>query len=458
MLYTTSGLVSMVAASRDDMPTDVLPLIFEHADRRDLHICASLSRSFHRAATPILYRRLDSRIDTRSQQSVVLHPSTTLLEKRDYARYVRHVRETSGVAFYTPGLLPGCREALNLCTNLVSFSWSDDSAGVKYDKVLLDYLDVLKGLNVQELTIHTYLGFSEEVWSKLKEFTNLRKVALWCMEGPPRIMQGWSEKLGSSLTTLELGRCAGVPATILVSVLSYLPSLRSLRLKGASSSAILEILSLLPNLTSLDTEYLGSGLLWCSDEPLASLQELTVRTSSIDVQGPEHLWPWIRRLLPRPSLETFTLNSFSTLGDAFIPRRFLLDLAAVHRSTLKSFTVSSVQLTINDAQCICTLFPALEILTLSIPLPPQPRQIEAAVAHAQQLRQLRLYTSWMPSRGMVGTGTSFGIEHARSLILPGKTLRVVGIGRVLYTGRWVIDATNRLDFEVVCDVVRDSWA
>lgn len=45
------------------IPIDILPLIFEHLiDRRDLHVCAQLHSTFHAAATPLLYRTLDSRV------------------------------------------------------------------------------------------------------------------------------------------------------------------------------------------------------------------------------------------------------------------------------------------------------------------------------------------------------------------------------------------------------------
>ena len=35
--------------------------------------------------------------------------------------------------------------------------------------------------------------------------TGFRKIAIWSMEGPPRVLQGWSDKLGDTLTHLELG-------------------------------------------------------------------------------------------------------------------------------------------------------------------------------------------------------------------------------------------------------------
>lgn len=155
---------------------------------------------------------------------------------------------------------------------------------------------------------------------------------------------------------------------MLVLVLSHLPELRTLRLKGAPSNAIPEILAVLPKLESLDTEYLGSGrgrALY--DTPsVASLRELTVRTSSVDVQGPPNLWPWIISLVPSQSLETLTMHTFSTQGDMAVPRIFLLDLAKAHKQTLKKFHVDAVQLTLQDIECLCTMFTNLESISCSL--------------------------------------------------------------------------------------------
>lgn len=97
------------------LPLDVLPLILEHlTDRRDLHTCAQLSKAFHHAATPLLYRTLDVRVTEYNKLKVsayhfccrrrlliecivqrpeVVHPSATILKRPEYAKYVRHVRE-----------------------------------------------------------------------------------------------------------------------------------------------------------------------------------------------------------------------------------------------------------------------------------------------------------------------------------------------------------------------------
>lgn len=104
-----------------------------------------------------------------------------------------------------PELVRDCYEALRLCVNLESFRWIDDSPVLLNDEVLLGYLSILRDVPIKQLTIRTYLGLSEDIWTRLIEFRGLCEVSIWTMEGPPRILQGWSEKLGPSLTHLELG-------------------------------------------------------------------------------------------------------------------------------------------------------------------------------------------------------------------------------------------------------------
>jgi hypothetical protein len=154
----------------------------------------------------------------------------------------------------------------------------------------------------------------------------------------------------------------------LIAVLSQLSRLRDLRLKGAPSSVIPDILTSLPALVALDTEYLRPSPPRPSDRdaPLPLLRRLTVRTSSVDLQGPAELWSWLCALTPRPSLETFTLNTFSTAGQTNIPRGFLLSLARTHADTLRKFLVNMTQLTLEDVQCVCELFPLLEELSCAV--------------------------------------------------------------------------------------------
>lgn len=56
---------SMVLSNANYMPTDIIYAILEQlADRRDLHAAALANQDFNRAATPLLYRTLDT--DTRT--------------------------------------------------------------------------------------------------------------------------------------------------------------------------------------------------------------------------------------------------------------------------------------------------------------------------------------------------------------------------------------------------------
>lgn len=73
------------------------------------------------------------------------------------------------------------------------------------DIIFLKFLSVVRLLPIRELVVRSFSDLGQEVWSHLCEIRGLNKVAIWCMEGPPRVLQGWADKLGETLTHLELG-------------------------------------------------------------------------------------------------------------------------------------------------------------------------------------------------------------------------------------------------------------
>ena len=115
-----------------------------------------------------------------------------------------------GVFPQYPNITADTLKALSLCTNLRSMTWVDDSS-TTFASLFISFLTVLRILPLRELTIRTHADLGEQVWAELITLTGLRKISIWCMEGPPRVLQGWSEPLGNTLTHLELG----------VSVFSY---------------------------------------------------------------------------------------------------------------------------------------------------------------------------------------------------------------------------------------------
>jgi hypothetical protein len=165
-------------------------------------------------------------------------------------------------------------------------------------------------------------------------------------------------------------RCAGVPATILISVFMKLPLLQELCLKGAPSAAIPAIIACLPNLIALDTEYLGSGNYRLPLTPLPRLQRLTVQTGSVDIDGPQKLWTWMRILLPhQQTLKSFTLNAFAVHGQITIPRPFIVNLTGRHGKSLQDFAVGVAQLTLETVSYMCSTCPRLATLECSVASP-----------------------------------------------------------------------------------------
>ena len=73
------------------------------------------------------------------------------------------------------------------------------------DNTFLSLLAIVRVHPLRELCIRTHSDLGTSVWSELVTLIGLRKIYIWCMEGPPRVLQGWSEFLGDTLTELELG-------------------------------------------------------------------------------------------------------------------------------------------------------------------------------------------------------------------------------------------------------------
>jgi hypothetical protein len=120
----------------------------------------------------------------------------------------------SGVLHATyPKFMEAVLKALSLCNNLYSFTWIDDTPTLPI--VFLSFLNILRDLPLRALTLRTYSDLGEDAWASINTFPNLQKVAIWCMDGPPRVLQGWAPLLGSTLTELELGVRIGhsVPIT-----------------------------------------------------------------------------------------------------------------------------------------------------------------------------------------------------------------------------------------------------
>ncbi|OJA15022.1 hypothetical protein AZE42_05246 [Rhizopogon vesiculosus] len=428
----------------ENVPVDLLQPILNHlSTRRHLSATALVNRAFNRAATPLLYRTLDSQLWC----NVLHHPSATLLKRPELAQYVWHVTETGkglecavqSLRQSNPQITEDIVAALKLCTNLTSATWVDDTLTPEAN--FLPILDVLMTLPLRELTIRTQYDPGERVWAQLNTIQGVRRLSVWSLErGPPRVLQGWADLLSSSLTHLELGRCAGVPTTILISVFMKLPLLQDLCLKGAPSSAIPAIMACLPNLIALDTEYSEYGNYRTPLTPLPRLQRLTVRTGSLDVLEPQQLWTWMRALVPhQQTLKSFTLNAFAVQGQTSIPRPFIMSLTRGHGESLQEF--------------------ALELLQCSV-ASPDIDTIARAIEAGCNLRTLKLHVSWIPDGSvdlplqydkfssrprvmyaefchLVSEGKiRFTEDHARALMLQTR-LRCIGLGDQSYMGQWV---------------------
>ena len=264
-----------------------------------------------------------------------------------------------------------------------------------------------------------------------------------------------------------------------------LPLLRQLKLKGVPSPAIPAIMGCLPNLVALDTEYLGSGNYRVPSTPLPALEQLTVRTGSVDILGPDRLWTWTRSLLPHVgSLRSFTFNSFSVYGRIAIPWPFVVFLTTKQGQSLQELIARIALLNLDALSQLCLKCPALRTIHCAVASPDVVRlsshvfecmsvltcysqeSIAKAVSSGNALRTLSLHVMWIGgsvaeplatesrvdfsddsnesennprhlkySRPASETrNVTFTQEEALSMMLrPGSELRAVRLGEFAYT-------------------------
>lgn len=55
------------------------------------------------------------------------------------------------------------------------------------------------------LTLKTYADLGSDTWTMLEGIGGLKKVAVWSMDGPPRVLERWCTTLAPTLTQVELG-------------------------------------------------------------------------------------------------------------------------------------------------------------------------------------------------------------------------------------------------------------
>ncbi|KAH8827878.1 hypothetical protein DL96DRAFT_1709196 [Flagelloscypha sp. PMI_526] len=440
----------MSRAQSFTLPIEIFSLIIEQLhERADYYTSALVSKEFNRAATPLLYRSLDSNISSK-HLTAAMQPSRTLLSRPEKG------------ALYCgsdPQLLNDTLKALSFCKGLACLTWIE-TAGENTSSILLRFLDVVRELPVIEINLRTHNDLDENVWSQLVQLSGLRKISVWSMQGPPSILKDWTPHLGTTLQRLELG--VGTFCYPCTELIAQLPHLQDLRLKGASALAIPTIVSFLPDLQSLDAEfiqgvqYLRSRQSGSPQTPPSSgnhprLTSLTVRTSMDALLFSQALWTWIKDLVPRPGLEALKICTYRmSMSHPIVPRMFLLEMILLHGDSLKHLALDNALLTLDDIECVCSNFTVLESLECAICLEDF-LSFVGAMKNARTLRKLHLNFYRDPSLQASAWEhmERFNLEQAWCMMTVLPQLRVIVVESIHYEGKWVLDKEGKLQFVVI---------
>lgn len=101
--------------------------------------------------------------------------------------------------------------ALRLCTNLRSFTWTSPTnvRANRLDKVLTDYLYVLKRLRIPNLSIVAPLGVTPQILSNLMCMDDLREIAVHTKDADFIRTESMAAALRQKVTHLDflVGKC-----------------------------------------------------------------------------------------------------------------------------------------------------------------------------------------------------------------------------------------------------------
>jgi hypothetical protein len=425
-----------------DLPLDILPCILSFmTDRRDCYAACLVNRTFNHIATPLLYDSIDA---TTSKTGELVHPSSTLLNRPELATFVHQVQEDRSFIMSTD--FP---KALRLCVNLRSASWFDDGPSDFNASALVTFLSIMRDLpHVEELRIRSRTELPAYAWEELRQLCGLKSVSIWTLEGPPPILQGWVENMAGSLTKLELGRCAGVPPTLLIGVCMRLPLLQELTIKGVSSGSLATLISYLPNLTSLDTDLIHSSVMRKPPQPLPSLTKLNVRLSLIKTLEKDDWWNMMSILSPTrdsaSSLVELALDSKSvtwgTVSRLWPP--WIMELGERQRrvpggqAVLEKLLIECVELSVDSVELIVTNFPALKELRCTV-ASSDLASMKTVFSRAQGLSVLQMNFHQVFVVTAERQRPTFTIEDAREM-MQSSLLRLLIVGGITYQGQWAL--------------------
>ncbi|KAF5355548.1 hypothetical protein D9758_006306 [Tetrapyrgos nigripes] len=299
------------------------------------------------------------------------------------------------------------------------------------------------------------------------------------------------------LTSLRL---KGAPSNSLPTILSHLPNLENLdteyTLLPVSSSSFSRRAHSLP--------VHGQSANNKEEQPQPPIiRTLTVRTTALDALGPQKLWTWIHNLVPRKGLQKLRLHSFTLYGSGcntsnmwlsgfasatasssytsanastpagdstqstMFPKMFMLELAIAQRDTLCCLEIDGLVLSLGDFETVLELFPRLEELHCAIRCNDAASlsQTFSNSRYGQNLKMLRfarVHWNLIPTCSLTATAAKselgFTRDNAKCMMLrrPSSKLRVIGVGEVLFVGKWARDSTASY-FEVTENVERNRW-
>ncbi|KIM25705.1 hypothetical protein M408DRAFT_314988 [Serendipita vermifera MAFF 305830] len=378
--------------SADNLPYDVLPLIFHHlSSGTDLVSVSLVSKSFSGGVLPILYETVNIRIDVAKRLGVVTSPFHTLLKNVHLQLFVRNISIHSiplERARPSPAFMLDLCKLLPKLTNLASFSYT-----VPTLMALLP--PMLPGLvacgNLKELKIMgEHVGnVQAEMLTKVGKSGSMEGIEhvnqetayssqsphglgkLWLKNPSPSIMQRldkWIEGNKHTLKSLSILDAPSLSTEFLRLLVTHVPHLTSLTLTQCPDIDHWKVLGMLEHLSDLKSLCLNvmSHSTPPNPSPIStSLKHLRclflISQSFNSIPKLQATFTGILAPFQEAGLESIT---FEAMDSSVLPLTVATAIGEFHGKTLKRLNLLRMVASKDAIQAICERCEILEQLCL----------------------------------------------------------------------------------------------
>ncbi|KAJ8094036.1 hypothetical protein PM082_009926 [Marasmius tenuissimus] len=314
-----------------DIPFDLLLCIMEQVDRKTLCACTRVSRLFHEAALPSLYKSVRVYVCRFHKLDFDSGPFRILNEHPHLKPFVKNVEICLGLNDYVKNreYLSPLWETLSELTNITSFSfWPPEDFYYHLPQLLTETIvtALSRCEKLEDITLLSTISASSV--SRLSQLKSVRSVRFGHLLSYETLnaLGTWFREINGEFRSLSIMKAHVVSSTAITHIAPYIFNLRTLHIgtnHTLTSQDLLALFTYTPQLRFLDItyyEFLAVPLPLLNtqnqtpqtpqDPLLPNLECLVIRHSGLSHQPAfDDLFSWIKLVITSSPLTSFSIFS-----------------------------------------------------------------------------------------------------------------------------------------------------